>query len=274
MDFEDAKKVAAELGIELEEGVVARRMGVACFLRRYWVTLLGTALSWFIMDIAFYGTGIYSAVIVRGILGVPSSITQELFEAGLPYVVGAPGYFLAVVLLDRVGRKALQVAGFLGMASIYLSVSSLVLGGLASPALSMAIYSLSFLTINAGPNTTTFVLPSEVFPVRYRSTGHGISAAAGKAGAGLATLWLIPELTGTLGVGATLEVLAALSAAGAALTLLLKEPARRTLEEASREEVVHLPEVAPLAGDSYQMIYSERCGGDVRDAVREGRDGA
>ncbi|CAG8711722.1 32762_t:CDS:1, partial [Racocetra persica] len=36
---------------------------------------------------------------------------------------------------------------------------------------------------NFGPNTTTFVVPGEIFPTRYRSTGHGISAAAGKLGA-------------------------------------------------------------------------------------------
>jgi hypothetical protein len=36
---------------------------------------------------------------------------------------------------------------------------------------------------NFGPNTTTFVIPGEVFPTRYRSTAHGISAASGKLGA-------------------------------------------------------------------------------------------
>lgn len=36
---------------------------------------------------------------------------------------------------------------------------------------------------NFGPNTTTFVVPGEVFPTRYRSTAHGISAASGKFGA-------------------------------------------------------------------------------------------
>ena len=36
---------------------------------------------------------------------------------------------------------------------------------------------------NFGPNVTTFVIPGEVFPTRYRSTAHGISAASGKLGA-------------------------------------------------------------------------------------------
>ena len=33
-----------------------------------------------------------------------------------------------------------------------------------------------------GPNTTTFIVPGEVFPTRYRSTAYGISAASGKIG--------------------------------------------------------------------------------------------
>ena len=33
-----------------------------------------------------------------------------------------------------------------------------------------------------GPNATTYIIPSEVFPTRYRASCHGISAAMGKLG--------------------------------------------------------------------------------------------
>ncbi|GJY99585.1 inorganic phosphate transporter 1-4 [Tanacetum coccineum] len=45
------------------------------------------------------------------------------------------------------------------------------------------MYSLTFFFANFGPNTTTFVVPAEIFPARVRSTCHGISAASGKLGA-------------------------------------------------------------------------------------------
>jgi len=45
------------------------------------------------------------------------------------------------------------------------------------------LYCLANFFQNFGPNTTTFVIPGEAFPTRYRSTGHGISAASGKLGA-------------------------------------------------------------------------------------------
>ena len=37
--------------------------------------------------------------------------------------------------------------------------------------------------LDFGPNSTTFIIPGEMFPTRYRSTCHGISAASGKLGA-------------------------------------------------------------------------------------------
>ncbi|MGC9116581.1 MAG: MFS transporter [Conexivisphaera sp.] len=250
-DYEEARRAAGVLGARLEgEGVVARRLGVWTFLRRYWVTLIATAVSWFLVDIALYGTGIYSSSIVSGVMGSSGSLVVTIFESGIPFLVGVPGYFTAVALIDRVGRKSLQIAGFLGMALVYVYVAHLldITGGAITRAVpayaALAIYSLSFFAIDAGPNTTTFVIPSEVFPVRYRTTGHGISAAMGKLGAGISTLFLIPYLRSAYGLPATLEVLALVSVLGAAVTLLLREPARRTLEEASLEELV--PAAAPV----------------------------
>ena len=45
------------------------------------------------------------------------------------------------------------------------------------------LYCLTNFFQNFGPNTTTFIVPGEAFPTRYRSTAHGISAASGKLGA-------------------------------------------------------------------------------------------
>jgi len=47
----------------------------------------------------------------------------------------------------------------------------------------MFLFCLANFFQNFGPNVTTFVIPGEVFPTRYRATGHGFSAACGKLGA-------------------------------------------------------------------------------------------
>ena len=55
----------------------------------------------------------------------------------------------------------------------------------------IALYALTFFFANWGPNAITFILPSEAFPARFRSTAHGFCAACGKAGA----------IVGTFGFG-------------------------------------------------------------------------
>jgi hypothetical protein len=42
---------------------------------------------------------------------------------------------------------------------------------------------LSLYFSNFGPNTTTFVIPGEIYPAEVRATCHGFSAASGKLGA-------------------------------------------------------------------------------------------
>ena len=54
----------------------------------------------------------------------------------------------------------------------------------------MALYCIANFFLNFGPNTTTFIVPGEVFPTRYRSTAYGISAACGKLGAVIAQILL------------------------------------------------------------------------------------
>lgn len=42
--------------------------------------------------------------------------------------------------------------------------------------------SLNVLFSNFGPNTTTFIIPGEIFPPEVKATCHGLSAASGKLG--------------------------------------------------------------------------------------------
>jgi len=44
------------------------------------------------------------------------------------------------------------------------------------------LYCLANFFQNFGPNSTTFIVPGEVFPTRYGSKGNGISAESGKVG--------------------------------------------------------------------------------------------
>lgn len=246
-DIKEAEKAAQFLGAKLDTSVkvATKRMSFIEFLSKYGLLLIGTAGTWLILDVAFYGTGIYSGPIVTSILGKPSNVYFEIIEAGIPFMVGFFGYFTAAALIDKLGRKLIQSQGFIVMAIIYLIVSTVMITsgtkvtGFTIPvSLAFGIYALSFFFINFGANTTTFVIPAEVYPTSYRTTGHGISAAAGKVGAAIST-YLFPSLVTLIGLKGILEMLAGLSVIGAILTILLvKEPKMKSLEEISQEPIV------------------------------------
>ena len=94
----------------------------------------------------------------------------------------------------------------------------------------LLVYGVSYFFTEFGPNMTTFVMPSELYPVTMRATGHGISAGVGKLGAFIG-VFLFPILQTSLGLRGTLLLTAGVSALGFALTLVLPEPAGRSLED-------------------------------------------
>jgi PHS family inorganic phosphate transporter-like MFS transporter len=204
--------------------------------------LLGTAGSWFTLDVAFYGMSLNNSIILKQI-GYSKSprVYEALFNNAVGNIIlicaGAiPGYWVTVFTCDRFGRKPIQLLGF-----TVLTVLFFVIGGLfhklSSSAL-LGLYVVCQFFFNFGPNATTFIVPGECFPTRYRSTSHGISAAAGKVGAILAQLLIGPLRT----IGATADnespwlsnvmlIFGGFMALGIFTTILIPETARKTLEE-------------------------------------------
>jgi hypothetical protein len=116
------------------------------------------------------------------------------------------------------------------MMGLCFAVIAVVPGMTTTVAPFLLVYGVSYFFTEFGPNMTTFVMPSEIFPVDMRATGHGISAGVGKLGAFIG-VFLFPLLNSGLGLRGTLLLTAGVSAAGLALTLVLPEPAGRSLEE-------------------------------------------
>jgi hypothetical protein len=114
----------------------------------------------------------------------------------------------------------------------------------------LAIFGLSYFFIQFGPNMTTFVLPSEVFPVSMRTTGHGIAAGIGKLGA-FVGVFLVPVLQNGIGLRGLLAVAGVSAVLGFAVTRLLPEPAGRTLEDVAAYGVDAMPQrMTPLVTDA------------------------
>jgi PHS family inorganic phosphate transporter-like MFS transporter len=169
-----------------------------------------------------------------------------------------PGYWLAVATIDTVGRKPLQLIGF-----VFLTILFIVWGFAykhISPHGMLGIYVLIQLFFNWGPNTTTFIVPGECFPTRYRSTSHGISAASGKIGSIIAQAAISPLRTRGFHKGDknaspwlnhVMQIFSLFMFCGIFTTLLIPETKRRTLEDLAQdwdmggESITGAPAVKP-----------------------------
>ena len=206
-------------------------IGLRAFLtsRRWLITLAGTAGCWFLLDYAYYGNTISTPQILGLIDPHASTMTKIALQLAIFAVAAVPGYALAIARLDRIGHRRLQLAGFAVMALCF-AVIALVPGMTTMVAPFLLVYGVSYFFTEFGPNMTTFVLPSELYPVTMRTTGHGISAGIGKLGAFIG-VFLFPVLQPSLGLRGTLLLTAGVAVSGFALTLVLPEPAGRSLED-------------------------------------------
>lgn len=97
----------------------------------------------------------------------------------------------------------------------------------------ITLFTLSQLVLNSGPNATTFLIPTEVFPTRVRGTAHGIAAASGKLGA-VVTAFAFGSLTDAIGLRGVLGLLSGIMALVALVTLLIPETKGLSLDEIER----------------------------------------
>jgi MFS family permease len=212
--------------------------GLRAFLanRRLLVLLIGTAGCWFLLDYAYYGNTISTPRIISLITPNASETTTIAIQLAIFAIAAVPGYILAIARMDRIGHRKLQLIGFV-MMGLCFAVIGLVPGMTTTVAPFLLVYGVSYFFTEFGPNVTTFVLPGELFPTRFRATGHGISAGIGKLGAFIG-VFLFPVLQDSLGLHGTLLLTAGVSVLGALLTLILPEPSGRSLEDISGDDSV------------------------------------
>jgi MFS family permease len=233
-------------------GGLRHQMGLRAFLtdRRWLILLAGTAGTWFLLDYAYYGNTISTPQILGLISPTASTMTKIALQLAIFVVAAVPGYVLAIAKLDKIGHRRLQLLGFAMMGACFLIIAAIP--GLTTMVVPfLLVYGVSYFFTEFGPNMTTFVMPSELYPVTMRATGHGISAGVGKLGAFIG-VFLFPILSDWFGLRGTLLLTAAVAGLGFALTLVLPEPAGRSLEDmpASTREAGarHLP------GASHQPV--------------------
>ncbi|EFH41686.1 hypothetical protein ARALYDRAFT_494662, partial [Arabidopsis lyrata subsp. lyrata] len=231
------------------------------FLRRHGLHLLGTTSTWFLLDIAFYSQNLFQKDIFSAIGWIPKPATMnashEVFRIARAQTLIAlcstvPGYWFTVAFIDIIGRFAIQLMGFF-MMTVFMFAIAFPYNHWTKPENRIGfvvMYALTFFFANFGPNATTFIVPAEIFPARLRSTCHGISAAAGKAGAIVGAFGFLYAAQSQdkakvdagyppgIGVKNSLIVLGVLNFIGMLFTFLVPEPKGKSLEELSGEAEV------------------------------------
>ncbi|KAL5570333.1 hypothetical protein UlMin_026908 [Ulmus minor] len=208
------------------------------FSHRHGIHLLGTTTTWFLFDIAYYSQNLFQKDIFSAIGWIPPASTMsalgEVYKIAMAQTLIAicsivPGYWFTVFFIDKMGRFAIQLMGKENQIGF------------------VVMYSLNFFFANFGPNATTFVVPAEIFPARLRSTCHGISVAAGKAGAIVGAFGFLyvaqskdpaktdPGYPTGFGMKNALIVLGVTNFLGMVFTFLVSEPNGKSLEELSGE---------------------------------------
>ena len=236
-----AKEIAAYSGgvINVQQPKDSKvRLSLRQFLSnpKYLLYLVGTAGSWFVFDYAYYGNSVSAPLIVKSVLGSSGAhvLTEAIALQLIVFTVAAvPGYYLAANFMDRIGHKRLQLIGFFFMGLAFLLIG--VIPNITTEVLPfLMLFGVSYFFAEFGPNETTFVLSGEVYPTSARSTGHGLSAGIAKFGAFLG-VFLFPVIKKDFGVAGALEFSFFMAMIGILLTLVLPEPAGRSLEEVSGE---------------------------------------
>ncbi|KAL9358294.1 hypothetical protein Peur_051547 [Populus x canadensis] len=218
------------------------------FLRVHGIDLFSCATTWLLLDIAFYSSSLFQSQIYKKNLDLQdTNVYNEAFKVAFFQTMVAiaatiPGYWFTVYFIDRIGRKKIQMMGFLCMGIVYFAIGiPYHYWGRNENKGFLVLYGLTFFFANFGPNTTTFIVPAELFPARFRSTCHGISGAMGKVGAFFGTLgflWATKNKDPRIkAMRIALVSLGGICLLGMALTYLFtRETNGRSLEENEKEK--------------------------------------
>ncbi|KAF9145072.1 phosphate transporter [Mortierella sp. GBA39] len=183
-----------------------------CSQRKNLKVLIGTSLSWFLLDIAFRSIALNQLYLLDALGMTYSSdnaqdtsnntttttttnkttLYHHLWMTTLGNLTVSllgivPGYWFAIFSIEKIYRKRTQFLGFALLLLFFTLLSTAFHQLKAIVPLFITTFTLSQFFSNL-TSSTPFVVPGEVFPTRVRATAHGISAGSGKVGAVLATV--------------------------------------------------------------------------------------
>ncbi|KAG6847803.1 hypothetical protein H0H93_005897 [Arthromyces matolae] len=125
--------------------------------------LIGTCVCWFLLDIAFYGINLNQNVVLQeiGYDGKSGTAWERIFKISTGNIIitvlgFVPGYWVSVFTIEYMGRKWIQIQGFL-LAALFLGVLAGKFESLSTAGFIVCFAFLQFF-FNWGANTTAYIL--------------------------------------------------------------------------------------------------------------------
>ena len=139
------------------------------------------------------------------------------------------GNVVALLFVDRLGRRPVLIGGFLisGLGLAYLATYPEASLGLVAAA--FAVYAI----FNGGPSILEWIYPNELFPTEIRATAVGVCTGTSRVGAAIGT-FATPWALSNVGISGTMWIAAAIAGLGALVSVFMApETSGRSLHDAA-----------------------------------------
>jgi MFS family permease len=241
-DRDAAAQVIAEISGAAGVAPAADERGFGEVLARHGRAIFSAALLWMIYDLVVYAGVLFGPSLIASSLGLGPVAFSLLLDS--IFILPA-SVLMSLFLIDRIGRKPLQVWGFV-IGGAFVAVFALMQSRLAAvPILAFTVFGL-YCVAQTGPGIVSGagVLGVELAPTRIRSVAQSITVAGGRIGAAISAFFF-PLLFAGIGQAGAYWVIAALAVCGAILTqLLVPETGRISLEGITETQPAR-PRAAP-----------------------------
>ncbi|WP_406347502.1 MFS transporter [Streptomyces sp. NBC_00144] len=126
------------------------------------------------------------------------------------------GNVVALLLVDRLGRRPVLIGGFAvsALGLLYLAVEPD--SGLWMVAFAFAVYAV----FNGGPSILEWIYPNELFPTEVRATAVGLCTGISRIGSAIGT-FATPWSLASLGLSATMYIAAGIALVGALVSFFM-----------------------------------------------------